>query len=248
MHIYSASLKTAAFLPIVAGAFFFYSENSNAAGTSITVKYEQTFRENKVYKPKFGLAHKFDNDVAVGIEHNRKWTEGDSKSDTPEFDETILGIAWARPLDDRRFIITPKLEQKYNRGTEALRPSLTFYYSPEGLWGMGVRYRYEYQTKNDRSPKKSRVNQIDLYLDYKLTDSIVLGWNPSYAYRLGDGSGNYYTDDPYRIEHEFKVGYRIAPSHAVAATYKRKDKTFSGSQYNAGRHDDALQLAYTYSF
>lgn len=227
-------------------AVVLFSGYSMAGTTSITTKYEQTFRENKDYKPKFSVGHSFDNNMWLGIEHQRRWK--DEISGSPEFAETKLAIAYNYTLDDAgRVKLQPKLEWKFNSGKETMRPMLKLTYKLTDDWSIGTRYRYEYQSYSESGGKRSRVNRFDGYLSYAVNDSISLSWNPNYAYVLAD-SGTMYTGNDDRWEHEFKVGYKYDASNSFAVTYKHKDKIRDTAAYNAGEHNDAVQLAYTYKF
>tara|TARA_R110002012_G_scaffold59076_12_gene154265 strand:+ start:17230 stop:17949 length:720 start_codon:yes stop_codon:yes gene_type:complete len=219
---------------------------SYAGSTTIATKYEQTFRDNQDFKVKFGIGHVFDNHVAVAFEHQRRWR--DEVSGSPELAENLFGIGYAYILDEaRRWSLQPKIEYKFNPGSETARPMLRLNYKINDDWGIGARYRYEYQTFNESGGVRSRVNRFDGYINYILTDRIGLAWNTSYAYVLGD-SGSMYTGGEDRWEHELGVGYRINAANALAVTYKRKDETREGATYNAGEHNDAVQLTYRFSF
>ncbi|MBT2787140.1 MULTISPECIES: oligogalacturonate-specific porin KdgM family protein [unclassified Halomonas] len=219
---------------------------SYAGTTTIATKYEQTFLENQDYKVKFGIGHVFDNKVSLGFEHQRRWV--DEVSGSPELAENLFGIGYTYSLDEaNRWSLQPKLEYKFNPGKETARPMLRLNYRVNDDWRVGVRYRYEYQTFSEGGGVRSRVNRFDGYVSYALTDQIGLSWNPSYAYVLGD-SGSMYTGEEDRWEHEFTVGYRINPAHALAVTYKRKDEIREDATYNAGDHNDAVQVTYSFRF
>ncbi|PCF94293.1 oligogalacturonate-specific porin KdgM family protein [Vreelandella nigrificans] len=223
-----------------------FSGFSYAGTTTIATKYEQTFRENQDFKVKFGINHVFDNRMYLGFEHQRRWR--DEVSGSPELAENLFGIGYSYSLDEaNRWSLQPRLEYKFNPGQETARPMLRLNYRINDAWRVGGRYRYEYQTFREGGGPRSRVNRFDGYVSYAVTEQIGLSWNPSYAYLLGD-EGRMYTGGSDRWEHEFTVGYRINPAHALALTYKRKDKTRDEATYNAGKHNDAAQLTYSFRF
>ncbi|MCP1312878.1 MULTISPECIES: oligogalacturonate-specific porin KdgM family protein [unclassified Halomonas] len=218
---------------------------SYAGSTTISTKYEQTFRENQDYKVKFGLGHTFDNAVAFSFEHQRRWR--DEISGRPELAENLFGLGYSYALDDdNRWSLQPKIEYKFNPGSETMRPMLRLNYRINDDWRVGGRYRYEYQTFREGGGARSRVNRFDGYVSYAVTDQIGLAWNTSYAYVLGEG--NMYTGNEDRWEHELGLGYRIDRANSLALTYKRKDKTRDEATYNGGRHNDAVQVTYNYRF
>lgn len=230
----------------LAGLTTLFCSISHAGTTTISSKYEQTFRENQDYKVKFGVSHVFDNYVAIAFEHQRRWR--DEISGSPELAENIFGIGYTYALDeDNRWSLQPKIEYKFNPGSETARPMLRLNYRISDAWRIGARYRYEYQTFSEGGGVRSRVNRFDGYINYALTERIGLAWNTSYAYVLGD-TGSMYTGDEYRWEHEAGVGYRINPANALAITYKRKDQIRDEASHNAGEHNDAVQLTYSFRF
>lgn len=223
-----------------------FSSMSYAGSTTISTKYEQTFRENQDYKVKFGLSHTFDNKVGIAFEHQRRWR--DEVSGRPELAENLFGLGYSYTLDeDNRWSVQPKIEYKFNPGAETARPMVRLNYRINDDWRVGARYRYEYQTFSEGGGVRSRVNRFDGYVSYALTDRIGIGWNSSYAYVLGD-SGNMYTGNSDRWEHELAVAYQLDSANSFAVTYKRKDETREGATYNAGEHNDAVQLTYNYRF
>ena len=226
-----------------------FSSIAYAGETSLTLKYEQTFKESKVYKPKVNLYHQFDNNIKLGIEHNRKWKEDEKTSGFPEFDETLLSLSYRYVVPQyERLTLWPGLDYKFNSGKETARPFVKLYYSSPDGWGIGARYRYEYRTYQEEVDYRTHVNRFDMYLDYAISDKVKAGWNPNYAYILGSGPDTLYTGDDDRVEHEFYVSYKIDSMNSVSVTYKRKDRTSEKSNYNKGDHNDAVQLAYSYKF
>ncbi|RUR39271.1 oligogalacturonate-specific porin KdgM family protein [Vreelandella populi] len=239
-------MKNKKLLTGVATLAALFSGFAYAGSTTIATKYEQTFRENQDYKIKFGVGHVFDNNMSLAFEHQRRWR--DEISGSSELAENLFGIGYSYTLDEaKRWSLQPKLEYKFNPGSETARPMLRLNYKITDAWRVGARYRYEYQTFREGGGVRSRVNRFDGYISYALTEQIGLAWNPSYAYVLGD-SGSMYTGEDDRWEHEFSVGYRINAANALAVTYKRKDETREGATYNAGRHNDAVQLTYSFKF
>ncbi|WP_136065137.1 oligogalacturonate-specific porin KdgM family protein [Modicisalibacter radicis] len=222
---------------------------ANASETSLVIKYQQTFKENKYYRPLVGVFHKFDNNLKLGFVHKRQWREEVKTSGFPKFQETVVSAAYGIKLGKNgKATLTPAIEYKFNHKKETVRPSVKIFYRLNNEWGVGARYRYEYQVHNGINGKLSRINRYDLYLDYNVSDDFSLEWNPSYGDMLGEGGGTFYTDENYRIEHEFTASYKVNAKNAVAITYKRKDETFENSKYNGGKNDDAVQLAYRYVF
>ncbi|WP_447527977.1 oligogalacturonate-specific porin KdgM family protein [Vreelandella sp. TE19] len=217
-----------------------------ASSTTISTKYEQTFRDNQDYKVKFGVGHVFDNDIGIAFEHQRRWR--DEVSGRPELAENLFGLGYTYTLDEaKRWSIQPKIEYKFNPGSETMRPMVRLNYRLSDDWRVGARYRYEYQTFSEGNGPRSRVNRVDGYIGYALTDQIGLAWNTSYAYVLGD-NGSMYTGNRDRWEHELGAAYRINTANTLALTYKRKDETRDSATYNAGKNNDAVQLTYSYRF
>ncbi|WP_252106489.1 MULTISPECIES: oligogalacturonate-specific porin KdgM family protein [unclassified Halomonas] len=224
----------------------FSSSTAYASSTTISTKYEQTFRESQDFKVKFGVGHVFDNDIGIAFEHQRRWR--DEVSGRPELAENLFGFGYTYSLDeDNRWSIQPKIEYKFNPGSETMRPMVRLNYRVNDDWRVGARYRYEYQTFSEGGGDRSRINRIDGYIGYALTDQIGLAWNSSYAYVLGD-TGSMYTGSSDRWEHEFGAAYRVNSANTLAVTYKRKDETREGASFNAGEHNDAVQLTYSYRF
>ncbi|WNL38184.1 oligogalacturonate-specific porin KdgM family protein [Halomonas sp. PAMB 3232] len=219
---------------------------SQASSTTISTKYEQTFRENQDFKVKFGIGHVFDNDIGIAYEHQRRWR--DEISGRPELAENLFGLGYTYTLDEaKRWSIQPKIEYKFNPGSETMRPMVRLNYRVSDDWRVGARYRYEYQTFSEGGGDRSRVNRFDGYIGYALTDNIGLAWNTSYAYVLGD-TGSMYTGNSDRWEHELGAAYRVNEANTLALTYKRKDEIRDGATYNAGENNDAVQLTYSYRF
>lgn len=218
----------------------------HAGTTTIATKYEQTFRDNQDYKVKFGVGHVFDNKISLSFEHQRRWR--DEISGSPELAENLFGLGYTYALDkESRWTLQPKIEYKFNPGQEMARPMLRLNYRINDAWRIGTRYRYEYQTYKEGNGPRSRANRFDGYINYALTDQIGLAWNTSYAYLLG-GDNRMYTGSRDRWEHEFTVGYRINRANALAVTYKRKDEIREGASSNAGKHNDAAQITYSFRF
>ena len=234
----------------IVGGFFAFSVLVSglvhAGTTTITTKYEQSFKENKDHRVKLRVGHAFDNNTSVYFEQTRRWL--DEMNGSPDIFENLLGLGYTHTLDGKnRWSIRPVMEYRYTPTAEFARPSLRLNYRVNDDWLIGARYRYEYQTYSEDGRTRSRVNRFDGYLNYSLTDQVSLGWNPNYAYHLGSG-GSMYTGTSDRWENHFIADYRINRAQSLRLKYKRKDETRDSAIYNAGERNDVIELNYSYRF
>nr|WP_281349913.1 oligogalacturonate-specific porin KdgM family protein [Pseudomonas karstica] len=220
----------------------------HASETSIAFRYERSFKENKYYQPEMELAHKFDNGLAVNALQKRRETES-TKDRGYRIQETTVGVAYGFPLGgNKNLTLTPKLEYQWKSHKEIVRPSLKLYYKIDSTWGVGARYRYEYQSYNGSGENKSRVSRYDLYVDYNVTDKLKLSYDPSYHNVSGTTGGTFHTDEYYKFEHWLGASYKVNAGNTVGIIYKWKEKNSETSKWNPDDHDTLVQVSYVHRF
>jgi len=216
--------------------------------TIIAFRYERSFKDNKYYQPEMELVHRFDNNLTINALQKRRQTES-TKDEGYVNQETTVGIAYGIPLsDDKKLTLTPKVEYMWKGREEIIRPSLKLYYRIDDAWGLGARYRYEYQAHNKDDEHKSRVSRYDLYVDYNVTDKLKLGYDPSYHNVSGTSGGTFPTGNNYKFEHWLTAYYKLNASNTVGMIYKWKEENAENAKWNPDDRDNLFQLIYLHRF